>query len=109
MPAGETVRPLKWSDKDTIDLYDDKEYSAVWGTYDNSPHRRLGVRLNGVSNAVGYPNYGNYPIWFIEPDFLSKMILLEFLSRVLKDPTKGNLKNIETALKECQEPEHAPA
>jgi hypothetical protein len=32
MPAGNTVRPGKWSD--VIDLYDNGDYSAIWGSYD---------------------------------------------------------------------------
>ena len=32
MPAGNTVRPGKWSN--VIDFYDDGDYSAIWGSYD---------------------------------------------------------------------------
>jgi len=35
MPSGNSVRPNKWSN--VIDLYDNGEYSAIFGNYDNSP------------------------------------------------------------------------
>src|ERR1039458_487398 len=37
MPAGHTVRPAKW--RNVIDLYDDGEYSAIWGIYENASSR----------------------------------------------------------------------
>jgi hypothetical protein len=98
MPAGNTVRPQKWSN--VIDLYDDGTYSAIWGCYDNSPRRCLGVRWNGNVNT-GYPLQGINPLWFIEPDYLAKMILLEFCSKVNKNPNNGNIQHILTALNEC--------
>lgn len=79
MPAGNLVRPKKW--KDVINLYDDGTYSAIWGTYDDSSQKSLGVRWNGISD-YGYPNQGVNPLWYVEPEFTTKMILLEFLSRV---------------------------
>jgi hypothetical protein len=99
MPAGNTVRPAKWSN--VIPIYDDGEYSAIWGNYDNSPNRVLGVRWNGSGTDVGYPNQGAYPTWFVEPDCLTKMILLEFCFTVNQNPSYGDLQNILTALNEC--------
>ena len=101
MPAGSDVRPQRW--ENMLDLYDDGEFSAVWGTYDNSPPRRLGVRWNGESN-VGYPNQGEHPLWYVLPDWLEKMILLGFCDKIAKNPSEKNKKNIDnilTALKEC--------
>jgi hypothetical protein len=98
MPDGKSVRPQKWSD--VIDLYGDGKYSAVWGIYDDSPAHRLGVRWNGDSD-VGYPNQGSHPTWFVEPDYLTKIILLDFCSKVNKNPKVGELQNILTALNEC--------
>ncbi len=63
MPAGTTVRPTKWSK--VIDLYDDGSSSAIWGTYDGSTNRCLGVRWNG-GKSHGYPNQGNNPFHQIE-------------------------------------------
>lgn len=99
MPAGRTVRPNKWDN--VIDLYDDGDYSAIWGNYENSAARCLGVRWNGDRNA-GYPNQGGNPLWFVEPEFATKNILLELLSRVNNDPNSGNIENILLSLKECQ-------
>jgi hypothetical protein len=75
MPAGNTVRPHKWSN--IIDLYDDGDYSAIWGSYDGSTSRCLGVRWNG-GQSHGYPNQGNNPLWYVEPDFVTKNLLFSF-------------------------------
>ena len=97
MPSGSTVRPQKWSN--VINLYDDGTSSAIWGHYDNSQNKCLGVRWNGTTNQ-GYPNQGSNPLWYVEPDFLTKNILLEFLSRVNNDARTGNIQNILLALRE---------
>jgi hypothetical protein len=99
MPSGNNVRPNKWDN--VIDLYDDGDYSAIWGSYENSAERCLGVRWNGDQNA-GYPNQGGNPLWYVEPDFATKNILLELLSRVNNDPKVGNIQNVLQALKECR-------
>jgi hypothetical protein len=98
MPAGNTVRPNKWSN--VIDLYDDGYSSAIWGSYESSTNRCLGVRWNG-GQSHGYPNQGNNPLWYVEPDFVTKNILLELLSRVNNNSSIGHLQNILQALKEC--------
>lgn len=98
MPAGNDVRPNKWSD--VIDLYDDGTNSAIWGRYDGSPNRFLGVRWNG-GQSHGYPNQGKNSLWYVEPNFVTKNILLELLSRSNDNSTIGNLQNILKALKEC--------
>ena len=102
MPAGNTVRPIKWSN--VIDLYDDETNSAIWGNYDGSDKRCLGVRWNG-DQSYGYPNQGNNPLWYIEPYFVTKNILLELLDKVNKNPSVGNLQNLLKALKECSDEE----
>lgn len=98
MPAGKDVRPHKWSD--VIDLYDDGKYAAIWGYYDGESSRCLGVRWNGDDSHVGYPNQGANPLWFIEPDFTTKNILLTLLDMVNKDASIGKIENILLALKE---------
>ena len=60
MPSGAIVRPRKWGN--VIDLYDDGEYSAIWGNYDGSNNRCLGVRWNGAEGEYGYPNQGGNPL-----------------------------------------------
>jgi hypothetical protein len=97
MPAGQSVRPQKWSN--VIDLYDDDINSAVWGSYEESANRRLGVRWNG-SPGHGYPNQGENPLWYVEPDFVTKSILLELLSRVNDNSSRGDIDNILLALRE---------
>ena len=99
MPAGITVRPHKWSN--VIDLYDDGDSSAIWGSYESAKDRRLGVRWNGGS-STGYPNQGDNPLWYVEPEFVTKNILLELLDRVNNNPPDGNLNNILLALREFQ-------
>jgi len=97
MPAGNQVRPHKWSN--VIDLYDDGDYSLVWGCYDNSEERCLGVRWNG-DEGLGFPNQSGYPVWHVEPGFLTKSILLELLDRVNNNRSLGDINNILTALRE---------
>ena len=102
MRSGNTVRPKKWTN--IIDLYDDDEYSAVWGNYDNNTPRCLGVRWNGDPgdpNDIGFPRQGDNPLWYVEHSFLTKMILLELFWQVTKTPSSGNIGNIQTALNEC--------
>jgi hypothetical protein len=99
MPSGTSVRPKKWTN--VIDLYDDGENSAIWGSYtdESGTIRCLGVRYNGGA-STGYPNQGENPLWYVEPNFVTKNILLELLSRVNADPSKGNIGNILLALRE---------
>jgi hypothetical protein len=101
MPAGSSVRPKKW--ENVLDLYDDGEYSAIWGSYDGEPVRCLGVRWNGEGGGVGYPNQGPNPLWHVEPAFLAKGILFALLEKVnFSDPVdKQHLNNILEALREC--------
>jgi hypothetical protein len=73
MPAGKDVRPAKWSD--VRDLYDDGEYSAIWGRYDNHALKCVGVRWNN-----SYPAQGEYPLWYVEPDFMTEAVLQRLLS-----------------------------
>jgi hypothetical protein len=97
MPAGNLVRPQKWSN--VIDLYDDGDNSAIWGSYELNSPRCLGVRWNGGS-GTGYPNQGDNPLWYVEPEFVTKNILLELLSRVNKTSSLGSIPNILIALQE---------
>lgn len=108
MAEGCTVRPEKWSE--VLDLYDDGDYSAIWGCYDRNEKRCLGVRWNGVESALGYPNQGGNPLWYVEVDFLTRPILHRLLDRILapnqnKKPIiekrEKYIKNILTALQEC--------
>jgi hypothetical protein len=101
MPKAKDVKHEKWSNE--IILFDDGWYSAIWGNYENSPEKKLGVRWNGQGSEQGFPKLFNHPVWFVEREFLVKPILLELLSQVLKYPspeTEDYLKNIQQALSE---------
>jgi hypothetical protein len=94
MPAGTTVRPQKWSN--VIDLFDDGTNSAIWGNYDSDSTRSLGVRWN-----ENYPVQGSNPVWYVEPDCVTKSILLALLARVNSSEAPiGNINNILLALRE---------
>ena len=96
---GHDVRPAKWSN--VIDLYDDNEYSAIWGCYENNPQRVLGVRWNGDDGNRGFPLSSGHPVWHVEPDFLARGILDELLNQTLSVAGSGGCKdNILMAMSE---------
>lgn len=105
MPPGIIVRPQKWSN--VIDLFDNGEYSAIWGSYDESNTRCLGVRWNGndTDEPYGYPNQGRNPLWYVEPDFLQRSILLALQGELVENRSISRRneyqRNILTALAEC--------
>lgn len=103
MVPGNTVRPQKWTN--VIDLFDDGSYSAIWGEYDGTTQRCLGVRWNGDIDEIGYPNQGANPLWYVEPELVTRPILLWLLNAVNSNPNINNkqlyLQNILLALQEC--------
>ncbi len=106
MPSVSEVRPKIWDESSILDLYDDGVFSAIWGNREQSDQRELGVRWNGVNGYVGYPNQGGNPLWFSQPEFLQRSILLTLLEKVnveIPSPQSETfIKNIRTALIECQ-------
>jgi hypothetical protein len=94
MPVGHSVRPQKWTN--VIDLYDDGDYSAIWGYYDGDTRPCLGVRWN-----ENYPRQADYPVWYVEPQFLTANILLRLLTEVNSKPSLGNINNLLLALQQC--------
>lgn len=106
MPAGRDVRPAKWTQ--CMDLFDDGRYSAVWGRYDGNDHKCLGVRWNGSDGESGYPNQGNNPLWYVEPSFLTELILQTLLAIVQEGQGSRRrdeyVRNLKAALKEFREP-----
>lgn len=91
------VRPQKWLCHVNYPiriLYDDGEYSVIWGKYENT--KALGVRWNGGTD-VGFPNQGGYPTWYIEPDFIAIVILRKLLTSTIE---KEYLENINFAIQE---------
>ena len=100
------VRPKIWDEKTIIDLFDDGEYSAIWGIRESDTKRSLGVRWNGNNGYVGYPNQGKNPTWYSEPQFLEYAILTGLLYRVkAMEPSDNTIlfkKHILIALSECE-------
>ena len=105
MPNVSEVRPRIWDKNSIIDLYDDGEYSAIWGCREGASRRSLGVRWNGDEEYVGYPNQGRNPVWYSEPEFLQNAILASLLIMAKTTPTllrrEEFSNNILIALKEC--------
>jgi hypothetical protein len=107
MIAGSKVRPQKWTN--VLDLFDDSEYSAIWGTYANSSRRSLGVRWNGNANDpndIGFPQQGGNPLWYIEPQFVSEPILQTLLTITIQqsEHPHQDTKNLKIALEELRKP-----
>jgi len=101
VPREEKVTHKKWSK--WVILFDDGWYSAIWGNYENSPNKRLGVRWNGEGSDPGYPKLFKHPLWFVEREYLVKPILLELLFQASKlngPEAKTYVKNIQQALSE---------
>ena len=79
MPNAIHVRPGRWTDI-TI-LYDDGQYSAIYGTFtavEQPPRRALGVRWNGAPGTKGcngYPIGSGHPVWYVEANFLIVPVL----------------------------------
>lgn len=78
------VTPQKWCNNGVptfVVLFDDGEYSIIWGEYEGS--RAMGVRWNegpAQNNIIGYPKQGAYPTWYIEPEFMAIGILQRLLN-----------------------------
>lgn len=84
------VNPAAWSNHEVI--YNDpiEEFSAVWGMFRG--RYCLGTRWNGDHVGRGYPGQGKYPLWYVEPDFLTLSILQRLLinatDRGLRSPSR---------------------
>lgn len=108
MPKAVDVKPVRWSN--TIVLFDNGYYSAMWGHYDDSANRRLGVRWSGEDgDDKGYPISRGRPVWYIEPDFLVLPVLKNLLEQLVREYATGSLSeglffdykaNIITAIQE---------
>lgn len=96
----EEVRPQKWLWDENYPiriLYDDDEYSVIWGKYENTT--ALGVRWNGGTD-VGYPGQGGHPTWYVEPDFIAIAILQRLLTLAIDNNEREYLENINFAIQE---------
>jgi hypothetical protein len=92
-----------------IDLFDDGYTSAVWCSYDGNPQRCLGVRYNGADGAESFPNNDGYPLWYVEPDFVTRSILLDILAAINNNASVGSLPDVLTALREFDARRNPPA
>ena len=98
----EDVKPRKWMKDENYPirvLYDDGEYSVIWGKYDNKP--ALGVRWNESENSEsGYPYGRGGPEWYVEPNFIAIVILNRILCISLDNKEYHFLDNIQFAINE---------
>ena len=98
------VKPHRWCWDDSYPikvLYDDGEYSVIWGKYDGV--KFLGTRWNGdeiQEDDKGYPRQGKYPTWYVEPDFIATAILQKLLNEAIENGKKKFIDNIIFAIKE---------
>ena len=95
MINGNAVKPRKW--KNILELYDDGKYSAIWGWFKDENREVLWIRWNGDLD-IGYPKQGKNPLWFVMPDFLTRIILNELKTKVIQNNQLGNLSNLATAI-----------
>ncbi len=99
MEANE-VRPQKWLWDENYPiriLYEDNEYSVIWGKYENV--KALGVRWSGGTD-VGYPGQGGHPTWYVEPDFIAIAILQRVLTLAVDQNNRAYIANINFAIQE---------
>lgn len=97
------VHPEKWfwdTNYPMRVLYDDGEYSFVWGKYEGN--KALGARWNISEDGSprGYPGRGEYPTWYIEPNFITRAILTR-LQGLATNP--DYIVNIRFALEELED------
>ena len=108
MIPGNEARPRRWTN--VVDLYDDKIYSAIWGTYrhkNGEDRRQLGTRWNGdkAESPKGYPNDRGHPQWHVIPTIFVEIILKEILTRNLANGNTASADNTYRALVEFKENE----
>ncbi len=97
------VKPQKWLRDENYPirvLYDDGEYSIIWGKFEN--HRAMGVRWNG-GTAVGFPGQGGHATWYVEPDFIAVSILQRLLTMAQDCADRTYYENILFAIQELND------
>ena len=96
------VRPKDWLWDENYPvkvLFDDGEYSAIWGKYQDQP--ALGVRWNGGTDR-GYPGQGGHPTWYVEPDFIAVTILHRLFTSAIETGNSDHMENIQIAIRELR-------
>lgn len=94
------VKPQKWMMDNNYPirvLYDDGSYSVIWGKYEDKP--ALGVRWNGEDD-IGFPRQGDFPTWYVEPDFIAASILQTILTYAINEENQESIENILFAQQE---------
>ncbi len=80
-------------------IYDDSEFSVVWGTWDSSP-KSLGMRWNESPGPKGFPTSGpnSTPVWLVIPQELSIPFLASLLGKKSANPKAilNTLQQLET-------------
>lgn len=96
------VKPKDWTWDENYPiriLYESEDYSVIWGKYRDVPC--LGSRWNySEVSERGFPGTGEYPTWYIEPDFFASAILQRLLTFALDTENYGYLDNINFAINE---------
>jgi hypothetical protein len=90
MPDGRDVRPERWSI--VVDIFDNGDFSVIWGHYDDAPQGCLGIRWNGESGGLGFPNQFGKPTWFVIPENLTRVTLHELWHS--KNSHRANIENV---------------
>lgn len=97
------VRPSKWTD--VKPLFNDGDFSAISGRYENGSVFAVGIRWNGdPDNAEdkGYPKTFAHPGWFVLPRYLVEPVLLKLLSETERMGGRfGNRENLLFALRKA--------
>jgi hypothetical protein len=105
MPTASEVTPQDWSE--IMVVYDDGNYSAIWGRFRNRDYKEVGVRWNGGPGEYGYPSQGRNPTWYVEPPYMSEAVLLGLLEKLLISNTGPNhdqhVGNILVAIREAKQ------
>ena len=104
--AGSKVRYRKITE--ALDLFDDGFTSAIWCRYCGKKERCLGVRYNGTGGFQSFPMRDYYPLWYIEPGFVTRSILLDLATAIKNDASVGNLANVMIAVEEFDARETPP-
>lgn len=95
------VRPSKWTD--VKPLFNDGDFSAISGRYENGSVFAVGIRWNGDPNKAedkGYPKTFAHPGWFVLPRYLVEPVLLKLLSETERMGGRfGNRENLLFALR----------
>jgi len=101
MNSGIINKQRYWSN--VVELYNDGDFSVIWGNFTDDPKPCLGIRWNGENeNSVGFPRNGGEKLWFVLPNSLAGMVLLALYEKVGINLKDGNLEKILEVIKECK-------